>query len=61
MEVKNNIILAMDVTTIKEAADICSPESARHAVYSLTDKGMTRRANQAGKDAIYELEKCEDV
>lgn len=46
-----------EITAIKEAADTCSDEAARQAVYSLTDKGYTYRTNEgsAGKKATYSL------
>lgn len=46
-----------DMTTIKDSADTCTPEAARRAVYSLTDKGYAQRTNEggAGERAIYNL------
>lgn len=46
-----------EITTITEAADSCSPASARQAVYSLTSKGIVERKDtgKQGMKAVYGL------
>lgn len=45
------------ITTIETHADVCTPASARRAVYTLTSKGLAKRTDEggAGDKAIYNL------
>jgi predicted transcriptional regulator len=38
-----------DMNSIRENADICSPNAARQAVYSLADMGLVTRINEGGR------------
>jgi hypothetical protein len=48
---------ASSVSEIMDRADICSPEAARRAIYSLANEDVIRRINAGGKGkaAIYSL------
>jgi hypothetical protein len=49
---------ASSVSEIMDHADICSPEAARKAIYSLAKENVIKRINSGGqgKEAIYSLE-----
>jgi hypothetical protein len=53
---------ASSVSDIMNHADICSPESARRAVYTLANEDVIKRINSGGKGktAIYSLEEERD-
>ena len=48
---------ASSVSELINHADICSPEAARRAIYSLANEDVIRRINSGGqgKEAIYSL------